>query len=117
MCKNLQEETETGVTEENVNGLEAPAVPAAAEEKTEKLTKFPLGRIKHIMKMDPDLTMASQESVFLVTKALEMFVESLARSSHWLNLILSSWRPQVPKKANRGHPCSNYAIFTPFYIK
>jgi len=77
-----QEETETGVTEENVNGLEAPAVAAAAEEKTEKLTKFPLGRVKHIMKMDPDLTMASQESVFLVTKALEMFVESLAREAY-----------------------------------
>jgi len=77
-----QEETETGVTEENVNGLEAPAVAATAEEKTEKLTKFPLGRVKHIMKMDPDLTMASQESVFLVTKALEMFVESLAREAY-----------------------------------
>ena len=84
---------------------------AAAEEKTEKLTKFPLGRVKHIMKMDPDLTMASQESVFLVTKALEMFVESLARSSHWLNLILSSGRPQASKKAIRGHPFNNYASF------
>ena len=109
----MQEETETGVTEENVNGLEAPAVAATAEEKTEKLTKFPLGRVKHIMKMDPDLTMASQESVFLVTKALEMFVESLARSSHWLNLILPSWRPQAPKKAIREHPFSNYAILYP----
>ena len=108
----MQEQTETGATEENVNGLEAPAV-AAAEEKTEKLTKFPLGRVKHIMKMDPDLTMASQESVFLVTKALEMFVESLARSSHWLNLILSSGLPQAPKKAIRGHPFSNYANFLP----
>jgi len=78
-----QEETESGVTEEDVNGLEAPAVAAvAAEEKTEKLTKFPLGRVKHIMKMDPDLTMASQESVFLVSKALEMFVESLAREAY-----------------------------------
>merc|ERR1711974_24878 len=73
-----QEETESGVTEDVE--LEAPAV--AAEEKTEKLTKFPLGRVKHIMKMDPDLTMASQESVFLVSKALEMFVESLAREAY-----------------------------------
>ena len=116
--ENLQEETETGITEENVNGLEAPAVAAAAEEKTEKLTKFPLGRVKHIMKMDPDLTMASQESVFLVTKALEMFVESLARSSHWLNLILSLGRLRAPKKAirARGHPFSIYAIVYPLSL-
>jgi len=51
-------------------------------EKAEKLTKFPIGRIKHLMKLDPDLTMASQESVYLVTKALEMFVESLAREAY-----------------------------------
>jgi len=51
-------------------------------EKAEKLTKFPLGRIKHLMKLDPELTMASQESVYLVTKALEMFVESLAREAY-----------------------------------
>ena len=47
-------------------------------EKTEKLTKFPLGRIKNIMKMDPDMNMASQEAVFLITKATEYFVECLA---------------------------------------
>ena len=90
-CENFQEETESGVTEKDVNGSEAPVV--AAEEKTEKLTKFPLGRVKHIMKMDPDLTMASQESVFLVSKALEMFVESLARSGLWRTFFLSdfSW--------------------------
>ncbi len=53
--------------------------PAANEQvKEEKLYKFPLGRIKHMMKLDPDVHMASQESVFLITKALELFVESLA---------------------------------------
>ncbi len=46
--------------------------------KDEKLYKFPLGRVKTIMKLDPDVTMASQEAVFAITKAIELFVESLA---------------------------------------
>lgn len=48
------------------------------EEKSEKLFKFPLGRVKTIMKMDPEMSMASQESVFLISKATELFIESLA---------------------------------------
>ena len=48
----------------------------------DKLYKFPLGRIKNIMKLDPDVNLASQESVFLITKALEMFVENLAIESY-----------------------------------
>lgn len=59
---------------------ETPAA-AADKDKVERLTKFPLGRVKHLMKLDPDTHMASQESVFLVTKALEMFVESLAKEA------------------------------------
>ena len=47
-------------------------------DKDEKMYKFPLGRVKNMMKLDPDVTMASQEAVFAVTKAIELFVESLA---------------------------------------
>ena len=46
--------------------------------KEEKMHKFPLGTIKKMMKMDPDVTMASKDAIFLVTKSLEMFVENLA---------------------------------------
>ncbi len=38
-------------------------------EKTERLVKLPLTRIKHIMKMDPDVNLASQEAVILIAKA------------------------------------------------
>jgi DNA polymerase epsilon subunit 4 len=54
----------------------------ATEEKEEKLYQFPLGRVKHIMKMDPDVNMASQDAVFLITKSIELFVESLALESY-----------------------------------
>lgn len=41
----------------------------AEEEKSEKLVKLPLSRIKSIIKMDPDVNLASQEAVFLITKS------------------------------------------------
>jgi len=54
---------------------------AESSEKAERLHKFPLGRIKNIMKQDPDTNMASQEAVFLISRATELFVESLAAES------------------------------------
>ena len=52
------------------------------EDKADKLTQFPMGRVKNIMKMDPDVNMASQEAVLAITKALELFVESLAKEAY-----------------------------------
>lgn len=46
-----------------------------------KLTQLPMGRIRNIMKLDPDLQTASNEAVFAVTRAVELFIESLARES------------------------------------
>ncbi|EFA12164.1 DNA polymerase epsilon subunit 4-like Protein [Tribolium castaneum] len=46
-----------------------------------KLVKLPLARIKHIMKMDPDCNLVSQDALFLVTKSTEMFLEHLAKES------------------------------------
>ena len=48
------------------------------EEKEEKMYRFPLGKIKNMMKMDPDVNMVNKDAIFLVTKSLEMFVENLA---------------------------------------
>lgn len=41
------------------------------KQKTEVIrsTKLPIARIKHIMKMDPDVNIVSSDAVFLVTKA------------------------------------------------
>ena len=51
---------------------------AEAEEKEEKMYRFPLGKIKNMMKMDPEVNMVNKDAIFLVTKSLEMFVENLA---------------------------------------
>jgi len=39
------------------------------EEKSEKVLRLPFSRVKHIMKIDPDVHLASQEAVFLITKS------------------------------------------------
>ncbi|EDW01299.1 DNA polymerase epsilon subunit 4 [Drosophila grimshawi] len=54
---------------------------ASEPEPDGKLTQLPMGRIRNIMKLDPDLQIASNEAVFAVTKAVELFIESLARES------------------------------------
>ncbi|KAG7212054.1 hypothetical protein KM043_012410 [Ampulex compressa] len=62
-----QEETENG---------------QADEEQKEKLVKLPLGRIKTIIKMDPDVNMVNQEAVFLIAKSTELFIDSLAKEAY-----------------------------------
>lgn len=42
---------------------------------------MPLSRVKAIMKLDPELHIASAEAVYAVTKATEMFIGSLAKES------------------------------------
>jgi DNA polymerase epsilon subunit 4 len=36
--------------------------------KVEKIVRFPITRIKHLVKMDPDVNLCSQEALFLITK-------------------------------------------------
>ncbi|XP_034653217.1 DNA polymerase epsilon subunit 4 [Drosophila subobscura] len=84
-----EDETEAAATTEETS----PAADAATEksvgsksaadhERAAKLTQLPLGRVKSIMKLDPDLHLATQEAVFTVTKAVELFIASLARESY-----------------------------------
>lgn len=56
------------------NDNELPS--AIGEEPSEKILRLPLSRVKKIMKMDPDVSIASQEAVFLITKATVKIVES-----------------------------------------
>ncbi|EDV55598.1 DNA polymerase epsilon subunit 4 [Drosophila erecta] len=71
---------------------EAPAEPIADRPVTNgnkapsdheaKMTQLPLARIRNIMKLDPDLHMANNEAVFIVAKAVELFIASLSRESY-----------------------------------
>ena len=53
-----------------------------AKEGQEKLFRFPQGRIKNIMKLDPDVGMVNGEAIFLVNKAVEEFIQCLAVESY-----------------------------------
>ncbi|XP_029989012.1 DNA polymerase epsilon subunit 4 isoform X2 [Sphaeramia orbicularis] len=53
--------------------------PAAGSHN--RLSKLPLARIKALMKTDPDVSLASQESVFIIAKATELFVEMIAKDA------------------------------------
>ncbi|KAK2156605.1 hypothetical protein LSH36_209g05064 [Paralvinella palmiformis] len=51
-------------------------------EKTERVVKLPLTRIKHIMKMDPDVTLASQDAVVMIAKATELFIQEISKEAY-----------------------------------
>lgn len=64
---NIDEQNESFITEEN--SQEADNALHGDEEQREKLVQLPLGRIKTIIKMDPEVSMVNQEAVFLITKS------------------------------------------------
>ncbi|XP_014371755.2 DNA polymerase epsilon subunit 4 [Papilio machaon] len=45
-------------------------------------TKLPIARIRNIMRMDPDVSIVHSDAVFLVTKATELFLETMAKEAH-----------------------------------
>ena len=60
-------------TEEADSNTDTPS-----KEEATKLFRFPQGRIKSIMKLDPDVGMVNGEAIFLVNKAVEEFIQCLA---------------------------------------
>ena len=81
---NMAEEVTDDILESN------PASETNEERASVKSTKFPQTRVRNMMKMDPDLHLASQESVFIVCKAvvrtMEIFLLTLVYL--YLNKIL-----------------------------
>nr|DBA28549.1 TPA: hypothetical protein GDO54_008889 [Pyxicephalus adspersus] len=47
-----------------------------------KLVRLPMSRVKALMKFDPELSLASQESVFLISKATELLIETIAKDAY-----------------------------------
>ncbi|EDV24848.1 uncharacterized protein TRIADDRAFT_56174 [Trichoplax adhaerens] len=47
-----------------------------------RLTKLPQTRVRNIIKLDHDVTLASSEAVYLITKTTELFVEYFTKEAH-----------------------------------
>ena len=73
----LQDRSNIEDTEEADGNTGSPG-----REEATKLFRFPQGRIKSIMKLDPDVGMVNGEAIFLVNKAVEEFIRCLAAESY-----------------------------------
>ncbi|OWR49356.1 DNA polymerase epsilon subunit 4 isoform X1 [Danaus plexippus] len=70
---------------ENINSEETASerkVSNTVKVDSVKSTRLPMSRIKNIMKMDPDVSIVNSEAVFLVTKATELFLETIAKETY-----------------------------------
>ncbi|KAM4628894.1 DNA polymerase epsilon subunit 4 [Polymixia lowei] len=72
-----EEESRGNEAEEEINQQTGPVAGVT----NSRLSKLPLARIKALMKADPDVSLASQESVFIIAKATELFVEMIAKDA------------------------------------
>ena len=57
------------INQETPNGNEATQVTSERITRSRDINRFPITRIRTIMKTDPDLTIASQDSVYLICRA------------------------------------------------
>ena len=79
------ENEESGVLQDrsNIENIEeGNSADTPSKEEPTKLFRFPQGRIKSIMKLDPDVWMVNGEAIFLVNKAVEEFIQCLAAESY-----------------------------------
>ncbi|XP_076441441.1 uncharacterized protein LOC143280611 [Babylonia areolata] len=77
---------ETGLHEEepDVQGVtEQMDGQAQASDFSDRVFRLPLSRVKHIIKMDPDVTLASQEAVVTIARAAELFISALSRDASY----------------------------------
>ncbi|KAM9369033.1 DNA polymerase epsilon subunit 4-like [Phaethornis superciliosus] len=70
-----------------VSGAEAAgageeAAAGAGPGGASRLARLPLARVKALVKADPDVTLASQEAVFVLARATELFVETIAKDAY-----------------------------------
>ena len=58
--------------------------------------RIPLAKIRPMIKLDPDVQLVSMDSVYLITKATEMFIEYLTQES--FRVTMSKKRKTVSKQ-------------------
>ncbi|XP_055627958.1 DNA polymerase epsilon subunit 4 [Toxorhynchites rutilus septentrionalis] len=81
----IEEEEEEAVENSEIQ----PGEPASSVTKPGKtvsneprLVQFPLSKIKHLMKLDPNVHIVSAEAVFLIARSAELFAQTLTKESY-----------------------------------
>lgn len=80
----MTEEEFTEMTEEALTEITVEGSGKQATKKTvsqDRITQLPIAKIKHIIKLDPEVKLVNAEAVFLITKATEYFIKSLSKES------------------------------------
>ncbi|XP_069779062.1 DNA polymerase epsilon subunit 4 isoform X2 [Narcine bancroftii] len=97
------EDTESSAADERDQEARQSAQPDAEAEAErpscgvqQKLLRLPLSRIKGLIKADPEVTLASQEAVFAIGKATELFVEVIAKDAY--TYALQAKRKTIQRK-------------------
>ncbi|XP_072793555.1 DNA polymerase epsilon subunit 4 isoform X1 [Vicugna pacos] len=60
----------------------APQPQAPTSVPGARLSRLPLARVKALVKADPDVTLAGQEAIFILARAAELFVETIAKDAY-----------------------------------
>uniref|UniRef100_A0A8D1WU75 DNA polymerase epsilon subunit 4 n=1 Tax=Sus scrofa TaxID=9823 RepID=A0A8D1WU75_PIG len=60
----------------------APQPQAPTSTTGARLSRLPLARVKALVKADPDVTLAGQEAIFILARAAELFVETIAKDAY-----------------------------------
>ncbi|XP_057414281.1 DNA polymerase epsilon subunit 4 isoform X2 [Balaenoptera acutorostrata] len=60
----------------------APQPHAPTSAPGARLSRLPLARVKALVKADPDVTLAGQEAIFILARAAELFVETIAKDAY-----------------------------------
>ena len=83
MTQETQEnEDELKTTQQDSSSINEKGDSETVEQTTnDRLLKLPLSRVKHIIKSDPDVTLASQEAVVALAKATELFVQMFSKDA------------------------------------
>ncbi|KAL0891889.1 hypothetical protein ABMA27_015144 [Loxostege sticticalis] len=89
------QDSETLNAEDQQSSEKKPANSASKSEVI-RSTRLPMARIKNIMKMDPDVSVVSGDAVFLVTKATELFLETIAKETY--AYTITNKRKTISKK-------------------
>uniref|UniRef100_A0A670K7Q5 DNA polymerase epsilon subunit 4 n=1 Tax=Podarcis muralis TaxID=64176 RepID=A0A670K7Q5_PODMU len=58
------------------------AAAAATSSGAARPARLPLARVKALVKADPDVSLASQEAIFILARAAELFVETIAKDAY-----------------------------------